>query len=253
MKFTDSILLRGLGVIASLLMAPVAVHALSGEDVLRNIDDNMVLDQAVSVSRMKIHRGSRVRSIQSRSWIKGSDKSFVEYLAPAREKGKKMLKLGEKLWTYTPEPTDRIITISGHLLRQSVMGSDLSYEDMMENNNLVDVYNAEIEGEAEIRGRLCHVVSLTAKVRDIAYHSRKIWVDAERWLPLREERFAKSGRLLKTFEVLEMFRVDDRWYPKKMLFKDVLLKGKGTEYFVDSIDFNAAIPDYKFTKASLRK
>ncbi len=243
----------GLSVIGLFLMASAQAHALTGEDVLKNIDGNLVLDQAVSVSRMTIHRGSRVRTIQSKSWIKGADKSFVAYLSPARERGKKMLKLGDKLWTYTPEPTDRIITISGHLLRQSVMGSDLSYEDMMENNNLADVYNAEIVGEAEVRGRPCHVVALTARVRDVAYHSRKIWVDAERWLPLREERFAKSGRLLKTFDILEMFRVEGRWYPRKMIFKDALLKGKGTEYFIESIDFRATIPDYKFTKASLRK
>ncbi len=253
MKFADSFFFGRIIAIAVLLIAPVPAHALTGEDVLRKIDANLVLDQAVSVSGMTIHRGSRVRTIQSKSWIKGSDKSFVEYLAPAREKGKKMLKLGDKLWTYTPEPTDRIITISGHLLRQSVMGSDLSYEDMMENSNLTDLYTARIEGRAEVRGRECHVLTLTAKVRDIAYHSRKIWVDAERWLPLREERYAKRGRLLKTFDILEMFQVDDRWYPRKMLFKDALLKGKGTEYYIESIDFHAKIPDYKFTKASLRK
>ncbi|MCP4688313.1 MAG: outer membrane lipoprotein-sorting protein [Desulfobacterales bacterium] len=236
-----------------LLLLPAPARALTGEEVLRKIDGNLFLDQAVSVSRMTIHRGSRVRTIQSRSWIKGMDKSFVEYLAPAREKGKKMLKLGDKLWTYTPEPTDRVITISGHLLRQSVMGSDLSYEDMMENSNLADVYAARIEGREEVRGRDCHVLTLTAKVRDIAYHSRKIWVDAERWLPLKEERHARRGRLLKTFEILEMFQSGDRWYPRKMIFKDMLLKGKGTEYFVESIDFEVEIPDYKFTKASLRK
>jgi len=48
-----------------------------------------------------------------------------------------MLKLGDELWTYTPE-TDRIIKISGQMLRQSVMGSDLSYEDMMEDRKLIE-------------------------------------------------------------------------------------------------------------------
>ena len=34
--------------------------------------------------------------------------------------------------------------LSGHLLRQSVMGSDLSYEDMMEERKLSEVYSAKI-------------------------------------------------------------------------------------------------------------
>jgi hypothetical protein len=41
-----------------------------------------------------------------------------------------MLRLENQLWIYSPS-TDRNIQNSGHMLRQSVMGSDLSYEDML--------------------------------------------------------------------------------------------------------------------------
>ena len=213
----------------------------------------MVVDQAESITLMIIHSRSGTRTIKSRSWAKGQDKAFVEYLSPPREKGKKMLKLGDKIWTYTPEPNDRIITIAGHLLRQSVMGSDLSYEDMTENDRLAEVYDAVLEGEEDIKGRKCFLLKLTASQKDVAYHSRKLWVDAERWLPLKEERFARSGRLLKTFEIQEVFQQGDRWYPRRMIFKDMLSRGKGTEYIVESINFNVEIPAHKFTKASLRK
>jgi negative regulator of sigma E activity len=96
-------------------------------------------------------------------------------------------------------------------------------------------------------------LELTAKKDDISYYSRKIWVDTERLLPLREERFAKSGKLLKKTEILEVFKQDGRWYPKHMIFKDMLSRGKGTEYFIESIDFDVDIPEYKFTKAALRR
>jgi outer membrane lipoprotein-sorting protein len=235
------------------LTGPLPAQGLTGEEILRKIDQNMVVEQALSVTRMIVHGRSGSRTIKSRVWRKGDDKAFVEYLSPAREKGKKMLKLGNKLWNYVPEPNDRIITIAGHLLRQSVMGSDLSYEDVTENDKLVQSYAAAIEGEEAFSGRKCHVVKLTATKRDIAYHSRKIWVDKERWLPLKEERYAKSGRLLKTFEIVKSFEIDNRWYPKKMIFKDVLSRGKGTEYIIESIDFKVTIPDHKFSKASLRK
>lgn len=226
---------------------------ITGEDILRNIDRNMVIDQAVSESKMIIHGRTGTRTITSRSWSKGKDKSLVEYLAPAREKGKKMLKLKDKIYNYTPEPHDRIITISGHLLRQSVNGSDLSYEDMTENDDWTTTYSAKIVGEEKYGDRDCYVLKLTAIKPNIAYHTRKVWVDKIRWLPLKEERFASSGRLLKTFEMPEVFQVGDRWYPRKMIFKDALSKGKGTEYHVLSIDFDVNIPDSKFTKASLRK
>ncbi len=225
----------------------------TGVEILNRVDKNMVVEKAVSVASMTIHGRSGSRTITSKSWTKGRDNVFVEYISPAREKGKKMLKLGDQLWNYTPEPNDRIITISGHLLRQSVMGSDLSYEDMMESHRLEEMYDAEVTGKEDINGRSCWMLTLTAKEADVSYHSRKVWIDAERWLPLKEERFAKSGKLLKTTTIDEVFQVDDRWYPKHMTFKDMLSRGKGTEYTIESIDFDVDIPDYLLTKAALRQ
>lgn len=224
-----------------------------GEEILKKIDRNLVFENAISITTMIIHSRSGTRSIQSKNWISGRDKAFVEYLQPPRERGKKMLKLAKQIWNYLPEPTDRILSISGHLLRQSVMGSDLSYEDMLENNALYDLYSAVVVGTEELQKRRCYKLELTAKKEDIAYFTRVLWVDAEHWLPLREERFAKSGRVLKRTEILETFRVDTRWYPRRVLFKDMLQQGEGTEYIIEELDLNTKIPDTRFSKAALKK
>ena len=129
----------------------------------------------------------------------------------------------------------------------------MSYEDMMESDELRANYDAKVLGKETYNDRDCWVLELTANNSDVAYHSRKIWVDAERWLPLKEERFTKSGRLLKKTEIHEVFHQDGRWIPKRMTFKDMLSRGEGTEYIINSIDFNVNIPEYQFTKAALRK
>jgi negative regulator of sigma E activity len=133
------------------------------------------------------------------------------------------------------------------------MGSDLSYEDITENHRLRDKYGAVVVGRDSMGGRACWVLELRARVEDVAYHSRKVWVDAGRWLPLREERFAKSGRLLKTTVIKEVMKLEERWYPRMMTFKDELSSGKGTEYLVESVDLKTEVPDYLLTKAALRK
>jgi outer membrane lipoprotein-sorting protein len=225
----------------------------SGDWILKKIDENIGADNKIYLGKMIIQGRRGSRTIESKSWIQGDEKSFTEYLAPPREKGTKMLKLEDQLWTYSPS-TDRTIKISGHMLRQSVMGSDLSYEDMMEDRRLQNLYEAKVIDEESIENRLCWILELTAKEgEDIAYHSRKIWVDQERYVTLKEERFAKSGKLLKTTDVLNVSRIEDRWIPDKIIFKDALKTGKGTEFIIDSIEFNAVIPDYIFSKASLRK
>ncbi len=221
-------------------------------EVMQKIDQNMSAKSQIIVATMIIHGQRNNRSITSKSWIQGTEKSFTEYLAPPREKGTKMLKRDNQLWMYSPQ-SDRIIRISGHMLRQSLMGSDLSYEDMMDDRPLVDIYSAKIIGEEQINDRDCWIMELTAKVDNLAYNTQKYWVDKEYMIPLKEHLFAKSGKLLKTIKLSDLFRIDDRWYPKRMIFKDVLLNGKGTEFIVETIDFDKNIPNHIFSKASLRK
>ncbi|MFP4548990.1 MAG: outer membrane lipoprotein-sorting protein [Fidelibacterota bacterium] len=225
----------------------------TADEILKKVDENMVMDEAITETKMIIHGRTRSRTITAKSWIQGEEKALVEYLSPPREQGKKMLKTKDKIWIYTPEPTDRIITISGHLLRQSVMGSDLSYEDITDNSSLIENYDATLLDDETIMDRDCWVMKLIAKSEDIAYYKRKIWIDKERYLPLREERYAKGGKLLKTTKITDAFQQNGQWVPKHMLFKDELSKGKGTEYIIDSIDFDVDIPDHYFTKAGLKR
>ncbi len=224
----------------------------SAEDILKAVDANTIAGNRVTTATITVHGKRNTRVMTAKSWIEGNDKSFTEYLSPARDKGTKMLKLGDQLWMYSPQ-SDRIIRIAGHMLRQSMMGSDLSYEDMMEDRSLEELYNAQVLGSEKLDDRDCWVLSLTAKTEDVTYFSRKIWVDKERMIPLREDRNAKSGTLLKTTTVKEVFQVEGRWYPKQVIFKDALSNGKGTEFTVDDLAFNVTIPPEIFSKASLRR
>ena len=117
-----------------LFLIPTIIRAQepTGKEILERIDKNMASKSTISTSKMVIHGARQTRTIEAKSWGMGDEKSFTEYLAPAREKGTKMLKLEDKLWIYSPG-SDRTIQISGHMLKQSLMGSDLSYEDMMDN------------------------------------------------------------------------------------------------------------------------
>ncbi len=228
------------------------VRAQDAAAILEKVDRNMSSDTRVMESSMTIHGKRSSRTITSRSWGEGTQKAFTEYLSPASEKGTKMLKLEGQLWIYSPS-TDRTIQISGHMLRQPVMGSDLSYEDMMDDRKLTDTYAARITGEETVEGRKTRVMELTARVPDIAYYRQKLWVDAERFVPLKQELFARSGQLLKRTEMSDVRQVQGRWFPYTVLYKDMLKQGKGTEFKVTAIRFNEKIQDYIFTKAALKQ
>ena len=62
------------------------------------------------------------------------------------------------------------------MLRQSMLGSDISYEDFMQDSRLSSLYDVEITGDEKIGDRPCYVLTLKAKVDDVAYYSRRLWL-----------------------------------------------------------------------------
>jgi len=222
------------------------------KEILSRIDQNMTSESRFYSSSMIIHGRRTTLTFKLKTWTAGEKKSFTEYIFPVREQGTKMLKLDDQLWIYSPG-ADRIIQIAGHMLRQSVMGSDFSYEDLMEDSRLTDRYDAKVAGSELVDGRNCWIIELTAFVAETAYHGMKLWVDQERNIPLREEMYAKSGTLLKRSQLSNVERINERWYPKKLIFKDMLKEGMGTELIINEIEFNVDIPNSVFSKASLKK
>lgn len=226
---------------------------MSVKDIISELDKNMNAKSRVLTSKMIVHGRRSSRTIESRNWVVGIDKAFTEYISPPREAGTKMLKVGNKLWTYSPQ-TDRVIQISGHMLRQSVMGSDMSYNDMMEDKPMEELYEASIEGSIEINGRDHWIVVLEAKINGLAYPKRKSWIDKEYLLPMKEELYAKSGKLLKTLTMSDVKRIQGRWFPSRFNFRDELKRNsKGTEWIIDDIEFDIEISNSRFSKALLRK
>jgi len=233
------------------LLSTISMTAQDANKILQDVDRNMSAETRIVEATMVVHGRRNSRTMTSISYSEGTQKSFTEYLSPARDKGTKMLKLGNEMWVFSPS-TDRTIMISGHMLRQSVMGSDLSYEDMMDDRKLTDVYNAAMSGRERYDDRDCYVLLLTAKVDDAAYPSQKIWVDVERMIPLKQELYARSGQLLKRIAMSDVRRIDNRWFPMKMNYKDMLRDGDGTDWIMTKIEFDKTIDPLIFNKASLR-
>ena len=239
--------------ILSFTFLPSQSDDMSVQDIIKAMDNNLNANSRVLTSRMIVHGRRSSRTIESRNWVIGTDQAFTEYLSPPREAGTKMLKLGDKLWTYSPQ-TDRVIQISGHMLRQSVMGSDMSYNDMMEDRPMEELYEATLEGSIMIDGRDHWIMVLEARVKGLSYPKRRAWIDKEYLLPTKEELYAKSGKLLKTSTMEGIKRVQGRWFPSRFVFKDELKRNsKGTEWVIDDIKFDVDIPDSRFSKSKLRK
>jgi len=133
------------------------------------------------------------------------------------------------------------------------MGSDFSYQDIMESDKLTDLYNFEIIREDEIEGRICYVLEGIAKEGvKVSYYRRISWVDKERFVGLKEELYAQSGRILKETRINEIKEIEGRWTPIDSVMENKLRKNSYTEFKITQIDFNPEIPEDTFALRSLR-
>jgi negative regulator of sigma E activity len=139
------------------------------------------------------------------------------------------------------------------MLNQGMMGSDFSYQDIMESDKLTDLYDFKILKEEELNGRQCYVLEGVAKEGvKISYYRRVSWVDKERFIGLKEELYAQSGRLLKETKINEINEIEERWIPIDSVMEDKLRKNTYTEFKISLIDFNPEIPEGTFTLQNLK-
>ncbi|HOB91849.1 MAG: outer membrane lipoprotein-sorting protein [Bacillota bacterium] len=238
---------------AIMLMEACAVGAaaeLTAEEIIRYRDDNEYFESARFEAEMVIVSGSRQMVKTMTSYVQ-EDNGLVVFTNP-RDRGTKFLKRGDDLWMFFPDAED-LVKISGHMLNQGIMGSDFSYQDVMEADKLTDLYAFELVGEEELDGRPCYVLEgIAVEGQDVSYYRRKSWIDSERFVGLREELYAKSGRLLKVMRVTRVEELQGRWYPMESVMEDQLRKNTRTEFVVRSIEFDPEIPEGTFTLENLR-
>ncbi|HBK69168.1 MAG TPA: outer membrane lipoprotein-sorting protein [Firmicutes bacterium] len=232
------------------IFATVAFGALTAEEIIKRRDNNEYFDTAkVEAEMVIINRNRRIVKTMT-SYAQG-DNGLVIFSNP-RDRGTKFLKRGDDLWMFFPDAED-LVKISGHMLNQGIMGSDFSYQDVMESDKLTDLYDFERIGEEEIDGRACYVLEGTAvEGKEVSYYRRKSWIDKERFVGLKEELYTRSGRLLKVMTVTKVKEIEGRWYPLESVMEDKLRKNTRTEFIINSIEFNPQIPLGTFTLENLR-
>ena len=223
----------------------------SADEILNRLDSNLSFTSMRYSGRMEITARGQIRVKTMDAVAKGSDKAFVEFTNP-EDRGVRYLKLGKNLWMYFPKDQETV-PISGHLLKNGMMGSDLSYEDALESRDLKERYSAAIKGEEGVDGRPCVIVELSATSPNAPYSRLLLWVDSERWVALKEQMFAKSGKLLKTSATLEVRRLGDRWFPVRSELASALVKGSRTLFVMDKVEMNPVLDGSQFTMAALKK
>ncbi len=231
------------------LIIPAQLFALTAEEIVEKMDSLSTFDTTYSTGSIQTTDRFGTKTTLFNFWSQGKKDSLIEFTSKA-ERGQKILRTEGSLYLFYPD-AEQLIRMQGAALRQSMLGSDISYEDMTEEKTTLDNYQVKLEKEESFKGQNCYVITLTAKSRSVAYPVQKLWVDKQTFLVWKGEYYTNQGRLLKEMEVLEAFSVGDKVLPKESKIEDKMKKNSFTIMSVDSFEANPKLDKKIFTLENL--
>ncbi len=235
----------------SALAPPAFAAEPTAAELLARVDANEVYASITYSGEMVIEYQGKRYVKKFNAAARGGTDSFIEF-TNSEDRGTKYLKKEGRLYVYSPD-TEEVMLISGHLLKESMMGSDLSYEDAVENEKLSARYIPNLAGREEVDGRSAWVLELAAKKKTESYPKQTLWIDAETGDLLRSEQYALSGAKLKEYVLVKTEKIGSRRFPVEVQMRDLLRKGSRTIFRMSDVVLDAAVPDSVFSQRNLKR
>ena len=237
------------------LMVAAVVFPQTAAELLRQIDNNEIYATIEYEGDIIIEHSGRRFVKTMKAWGRGNTHSFIEFTNP-EDRGTRYLRRDGRLWVYSPD-NEGVMPISGHMLRESMMGSDMSYEDTINNESLSSRYNPVLAGSETVSGpgggREAWVLDLSAKKKTESYPKQKLWIDKENGDLLRSEQFALSGAKLKEYSLIRVEVIGGRRFPIEGEMRDLLRKDSRTTFVMRNVVLDKPIPDSVFSMRNLER
>src|SRR6056297_4285945 len=247
-KTQKMLLLTGM-LLAVSMLSSLPLFAISAEEIIRKLEENQVHETARSEGKMIINDRFGEKVTTFKSWAEGEEKTLIEFTS-RQERGQKILRTDDEIYLYFPDAAE-VIRLQGAALRDSVLGSDMSYEDMTGGKGLLESYNAEMLGKETVDGEECYKIELHAKGRGVPYPKEIMWVDTEMFVNRKVHMFSLSDKLLKEMRMEDYTTQKGKTFPVRFIIEDKMKSNSSTEFVIESIEIGIDIPSSLFSLEEL--
>ena len=182
--------MKQIAVILAVLLFAAPVFAVDGTELLKQVDRNLNPESYESYRKLiNIEPDGRKKEYTLFTVKKGVDKVVSLFIAPASEKGRSTLRVGDNMWLYIPNVGKPIRITS----LQSVVGGVFNNADILQLD-----YAAEYDVEKVEEQGNEYLLHLKAKTKTVAYDRIRLRAEKERKLPTKIECLTEAGMLIKT-------------------------------------------------------
>lgn len=183
------------------------------------------------------------------------DKSLSIFDEPADVKGTAMLTYTHKTeadeqWLYLPA-LKRVKRIASRNKSGPYMGSEFAYEDITSQE--VEKYTYKYLRDEVYDGMDSYVIERDPVDKYSGYTRQVVWIDKEKYRPLRIDFYDRKNALLKTLHQRNYMKfLEDHWRPSEM-FMENHQNGKTTSIYWTSYQFRTGLSDRDFRVTNLKR
>lgn len=226
---------------------------LSAREIIKRQDDLMRGNTSRGRYVMTVKTPGWTRTLELDAWSQGRDKNFIRVLSPAKEAGIASLRDKSNMWNYLPS-VERTIKIPPSMMLQPWMGSDFANDDLVKESSLVNDYTQTILSQENLGEHFSYKIELVPKPEAAVAWGRIIfWVRKADYVPLREEYYGESGKLIKILEYSQIKQMSDRQIPTIWKMISFVKPGHETVIEVADVQYDQPLPTDIFTLANLKR
>lgn len=192
------LLLVALPVGAARAAFPPIEEILSASDRIRNPAEPFTT--RIDITEYRNKRRTQEGAISAYAKMnprRGQYDSLVRIHAPARDRGKMMLKNGNEIWFFDPGTKSGMrISPQQRLLGQAANGDVVTVNLARDYQGSVVAVESVADGDRVQRE--CYRLKLTATSPSVTYDAIEYWVERGSYRPVKARFYSDSGRLMKS-------------------------------------------------------
>lgn len=218
-------------------------------DILTRLERNQSWTTGVIEATLAVSNRFGVTDNAFTSWSRKGGDALIE-ITSGPDRGQKVLRQASNIYLFYPD-ADEVIWLKGTALRDSLMGSDFSYEDLTDDRTLLDRFSAELLGSETIDGADCWKLKLTAKSKKETYQIQEIWVDKSRNVQRKAILYSAAGKAIRSMAASDVREIGGRYLAYTTVMTDLLKKNTSTTMTITKAEIDIAIPDRYFNREEL--
>ena len=243
-------------VLGAVLVLIASVSPAQGQadprDIIERIDRLLRGDSSRAIATMEVVTEHWERQMTMEMWSLGTDYTLVRLRAPAREAGTATLMADDNIGNYLPK-VDRTIKIPSSMMGGAWMGSHFTNDDLIQESQMVDVYDVAVAFDGERDGVMVWELRLTPKPEAaVVWGHLEFLVRQDDYLPLWAKYYDEDGELARTMEYSEFGEFDGRLVPAVMNMQPADKPGERTTIRYEELEFDIDIDASFFSLRTLQ-